>query len=648
MVSRPLSAVPNAPFSSASRARGRSASPTAGLVSRVLVTALALGSAGCGKACNRDHPYVPYSVGDETRPPATADGGSAASALDGGDLGIDGGTPAALAEPALLAPEHATTWRVGDLELAAPPGRELVMAIVRDLDGDGKNDALAIVRSPAPAGKPSEVGPAEIVFQPAGAPPRVLVTAPAPRTDVSCTPIARLERIGPRSALAEVGAACASGGAARALYVVRLARDPAVAFDLGIVDPPSAPRLAVDVDGADRDHDGIDDVTLHLTIEGGGPPFEPGPKLTAKVAFFDRSAGPSRDTEEPDASLRAIASHLASRAGKAKDAATVPVAVQQMRMLYRAMCVEGGAPRLVKVGGTVGAVTCGSSKPLEDAGVAEVRAFVTLGDSVRATAAAETAQIAPATRTKAGNAEIDKLLAQVAPIVQARSARVLGVAVPAARAAHPEWGPLAFEPSGKLLVRSASGVQRVDPDTGDATDAEQPAWPTQVLAPDGKSRWLEAYHACEGVALRATFAPTGDEGEMRDVLLPVAPPLGSRCAGGRGEAAATLPIAWGPRGLEVLVAGQPLLVRPEAGSATVMASLLGEMPPFGSPRSAGGRALAVATPTGVLVKAGRSVRYRAPELAPYAELRQCTTVDDASRIACAKRGKVVVATFDPL
>ena len=319
-------------------------------------------------------------------------------------------------------------------------------------------------------------------------------------------------------------------------------------------------------------------------------------------------------------------------------------------MLFRAMCAEGGAPRLLKLGdgASTGAVRCGSSKPLEDAGVAEVRSFVTQGDALRAVAAADVAQLAPATKTTARSTELTTLLAQVAPFVTAKGARTLAVTVNAVRSPHPEWGPLAFEPSGKLLVRGASQVLRVDPDTGESADAGLPPWPSQVLSPDGKSRWLEAYHACEGVALRATFAPTGADGDMREVLLPVAPPLGSRCAGGRGEAAATTPIAWGPRGLEVLVAGQPLLVRPEASSATVMAALLGEMPPFGSPRSAGGRALAVATSQGVLVKTSKAARYRASELEPYGEIRQCTTTDDASRIACVKRGRVVIGTFDPL
>ena len=58
--------------------------------------------------------------------------------------------------------------------------------------------------------------------------------------------------------------------------------------------------------------------------------------------------------------------------------------------------------------------------------------------------------------------------------------------------------------------------------------------------------------------------------------------------------------------------------------------------------------MALATSQGVLVKTTKAARYRAPELEPYSELQQCTTNDDASRIACVKRGKVVVAAFDAL
>jgi hypothetical protein len=324
-------------------------------------------------------------------------------------------------------------------------------------------------------------------------------------------------------------------------------------------------------------------------------------------------------------------------------------------MLYRAMCVEGGAPRLLErrrapgvAAAAEGAIACLASRALEDAGIAEVRSFVTQRDALRAVAAAEVAQLSPATRTAARTAELTSLLGQVAPLVDARSARLVGVTVAAGRAAHPAWGPLAFEASGKLLVRGPGAVTRVDVESGEATDADTPVWPSQVLSPDGQSRWLEAYHACEGVALRATFAPTGADGELREVLLPVAPPLGGRCAGGRGEPAVTVPLAWGPRGLEALVAGQPLLLRPEASSSALLSSMIAQAPPLGSPRSAEGHAMALATTHGVLVLGRRAARHRAPELEPYAELEHCTTTDDGARIACVKRdGRVVAATLAP-
>lgn len=620
--------------------------PASSLASRLALATLAALLPACGRACKNDHPYVPYTVGDA--PSSSADAGAPDPAL--ASASDAGAAPESPAEPALLAPAGATRWRTEGIELVAPEGSELVAALVRDFDGDGVKDALALVRRPAPEGKPSEVGPGQIVHYAgvsAGTPvPYFVATAPHPRGDAGCTPLARLERIGPRSAFVEVGARCARGAASRSLFVVRLAKSPSVAFGLEVADPAAAPRLSFEVEAADRDRDGIDDVTLRLTLEAGGAPFEPGPKVTAKVAFFDRPAGPSRDVEEPDASLRAIAAQATQRAAKTKEAPSVPGLVHQMRALYRAICVEGGAPRLLDARGSgSGAVSCGASKPLEDAGIAEARAFVAQGDALRALASLAIAQVPPATKTAARAAELKKLVEDVAPTVQAKSVKTLSVTLTTTQAAHPVWGPLGFEPSGRLLVRSGATVTRFDPESGEGADAEMPAWPTEVLSPDGRSRWLEAYHACEGVALRATFVPVG-EGDMQDVMLPVAPPLGTRCAGGRGEAAATTPIAWTARGLEAIVAGTPLLVRPEAKVASILASATGEMPPLGSPRSPGGRSVAHATPYGVLVKGVRAVRVRSPELEPYEDLRHCTTTDDGSRVACVKKGKVVIAFVD--
>lgn len=613
------------------------------LVKYGLASVVAGLSCGC-RGCANDHPYVPPAV-----QPAQESTSDAALPADIVGPSLDGGNTI---EPALIAPPETTSWKTNGLTLEAG-GREIVSALVGDFDGDGKKDALAIVR-PVPAERKPGSSTGELVFFHGGmggmegVPAGAIASGPALGVQPTCVPTARLEKIGARSAFAEIGSSCPSGVGSRAIVVVRLAAPaPAVAFDATVADPRDAPKLTVDVDAADRDKDGIDDVVLRIGLEGGGAGAENVPRLTARLAFFDRPAGPSRDPEEPEASLRAIAAQAAARATKAKDAPAVAPLVQQVRALYRAMCLEGGAPRVLKIHGG-SAASCGTSKALEAAGVAEVRASVTEGYALRAFAAAEAAQLAPATRTAAKTSEIQKLLGEVAPPLEAKSVRILTAPVDASRGGHPEWGPLAFEYTGKLLVRHGKSVMRVDPETGEGEPADVVAWRDEVVSPDGKSRWLEAYHACEGVALRATFAPTG-EGEMNDVVLPIAPRLGKSCTGGRGEAASAVPIAWGPRGLEAIVAGQPLLIKHDPPSASLLGAFTDEIPPPGSPRSHSARFFALAMPSGVLVR-GRAAPdrwslVRSPDLEPYADVRRCTSNDDGSRLACIRRRSAVVVTL---
>jgi hypothetical protein len=549
--------------------------------------------------------------------------------------------------PAILAPAHATRWELLGAEREAPAGTEFAMAIAGDFDADGRPDALAAVQPISDAG----AGEVSIVYYVGTSLASVVVPVPARAADVSCSPVVNMDRIGDHTAVVSLGTRCPHGESSRALSVVRLAKEATLLFSLGVVDPSFAPPLLVSVATADRDRDGVDDVALRVTLSAGGPPFEPGPSVAANVVYFDRPAGPSRDPSEPEASFRTLSAGLAARAANGKEAPQVPGHVQQLRALYRALCTEGGAPRLVRLdtgaGARMGAIACGASAALEEAGVAETRAFVTQADALRAVVAAALAQFAPATKSSKRTTELTALLGRVAPFVDARDTRVLAVTVPPSAGPHPAWGPLAFESSSKLLVRGTGSVVRVDLASFEEGPAEIAAWPSQVLAPGEQSRWLEAYHACEGVALRATFAPTGSEGEMRELLLPVAPRLGARCVDGRGEAASAVPLAWGPRGLEALVAGIPLLLRPEANVAVGMASMVGQSPPLGSARSPSGAAMALATAEGVLVIGKKSQRCRAPELEPYAELSACTVNDEATRIACTKRGRVVVAMCEP-
>jgi hypothetical protein len=609
------------------------------------LAAVASALGGC-RSCANDHPYVPPAVEF-----ATTTAADAAAAAVPTFTRPDGG---ARVEAAVAPPPDATSVPLDGASLEAG-GREIALVLARDFDDDGKKDAIAIVRPVARERRPGSPAGEVVYFHGSdtraeGRPLATSIPGPAVALQGGCAPTARLEAIGPRAAFVEIGMVCPRGTASRAIVVLRLPRSggaaiPEVAFDAVVVDPPFAPKLAVDAESVDRDKDGLDDVVVALTIEG-----EKGAATaTAKLAFFDRPAGPSRDPEEPEASLHTLAASAAARAGKAKDASGAAVAlglVAQVRALYRAACLEGGAPRLTQIHGGA-AASCGSSKALEEASVAEVRAFAARGDALRAFAAAADAQQAPATKTAARSAELQKALVEVAPVVQASSVRVLGAAVDRAGETQPAWGPLAFEPSGKVLVRHGASVVRADVQTGDEATVDVPAWKSDVLSPDGKSRWIEAYHACEGVALHATFAPTGD-GDIVDVLLPVEPRLGKSCSGARGDPAATVPISWGPRGLEALVAGQPVLLKLDPPGATSLPGLLDEPAPQGSPRSASRKSFALAVATGVLLRGRNAEKWalvRARELEPYAQLRHCVASDDATKIACEQKEVALAASL---
>lgn len=566
---------------------------------------------GC-HSCANDHPYVP-PVADASSTSAVTDGGSKLVSGDGG------------LERSIALPEGTTNWK-GEGLVIDGAGREIANVLTRDFDNDGKKDALAILRPPPAERKPGSLS-GQLVFVHGGdpAPPAAIVMGPLIGQWPACVATARLERVGPRSAYAEIGSTCPKAVGTRSVVVVRLAGPvPTVSFDATVTDPKDTTPIAIDVDTNDRDKDGLDDVTLHLTIEG----------LETKLAFYDRPAGPSRDPEEPEASLQKIASRV--KAAKPKD---VPSLVEQTRMLYRAMCEEGGAPRITGIRGA-GPVSCGSSKSLEDVGIAEVKALAQEGDVFGAFFAAEIAQAAPATKTASRKAEIEKNLALAAPTTDAKGTKTVAVPVDAPFDPQPQWGPLAFEPSGKLLVRKGKAVTRVDPETGSNELADVPAWSSEVLSPDQKKRWIEAYQACEGTAFRASFAILENDG-MSEASLPFAPRLGRGCTG-HGDPVLAQPIAWGNRGLEAIVAGRAVLIKDE--EATIETTFLDEHAPIGSPRARGSAAFATAIPSALLAQVeGKWSVIKSADFRP-SDLRACTIDDAGARIACVQRGKVLLVT----
>jgi hypothetical protein len=611
----------------------------------LLAPLLALALASC-RGCHDDHPYVPYTIGSG-QPAADAPADAAAAAVAPA-APVEAGADRFAGEAAQVAPPGLARWTVDGMALAAPEGAVFALGAVRDFDGDGVDDAYAIVR-PADGNDPGRL----VYYRGAagGGPVALATFEPPPELarDPSCTPLDRLEVLGGRAALVELGSQCPmhpSSAPVRWVAVVGGGAAPRVRLAATIADPAGAPALTIDADTSDRDGDGRDDVALRVTIEGGGAPLEPGPRVGVMLAWLDRPAGLSRDQGAIEASFASLASTAATHASRSRDAPTVPGYVSQMRALWRATCAEGGAPRVVGVAGA-GAIGCGAGRALESAGLAVVRAYVTMGDALRALLALDRAERAPATRTPSRVTEAQGWVVPLAPARMARVVRAIAAVPVEPRGHEPAWGALAFEPAGPLLVRTAAGVVRVDADQGDESSAGGIDWKPGVTSPDGSERWIEAYDPCDGLPLRATFA-TGGGDDMRDLALPVAPPLAGRCAGSRGAPARAIPIAWGPRGLEAIVEGEPVLIASDLASASPLAAFLDQPAERGSPRSPDGKSYVVPTSAGLLVRGAKGARlFRARELNDaYADQRGCVVSDDETHVACLRGDKAWVGAWD--
>jgi hypothetical protein len=611
---------------------------------------LVLTESGC-RSCHDDHPYVPYAIGpSELAPEAAVDAAPAGKTPEGAQL--DAGPDPFAGRASVEAPVGATSWVVEGVTIPAPPGLVLQRVLMGDPDSDVEKTAFAIVRAADGA------DPGEVVFYRGQGPDGALMiattlAAPMPfGADAGCAPESRLVGVGKHSVLAELGVACAAAAGSvgparptRYVAVIDASTAAKVRFAVTVADPEGAAPLSVDAAVFDRDGDGRDDLALRVTLEGGGAMLEPGPALSAISAWLDRPAGPSRDPEATEASFRSLADWAASRASRAKDAPDVPGYVAHAQALWRATCAESGVARVLAVVGA--GITCNVPHALEALGLAEVRALASMGQPLHAALALGRAERAPASRTPARVADALKWISQKAPISSARLVRK-AAAVPAVETGRePSWGPLAFEPSGKLLIRTRAGVVRLDPDLGDESAAGVADWKAAVTSPDGALTWLAVYDPCDGLALRAAFELKSG-GDRREVALPLGAPLGDRCAAGRPGLVQALPVAWGPSGLEGIVDGEPLLISPDLSHASLLAGFVDQPSTPGAPRSPDGKAYVVPTEAGLVVQSDAGVRLlRASELdGTYGEQEHCAVSSDTTHVACLHVGSVWAGTWD--
>ncbi|WP_438017471.1 hypothetical protein WMF18_43060 [Sorangium sp. So ce315] len=626
-----------------------------------------LAATGCD-GCPSSRPYTPYTLGSATpagSPPPLS--GAAPGAADAGPQADAGDQDAAAPPrfavvPSVPAPAGGKQWPLeGGAVVAAPTGRTFETGLLLDVDGDGARDLVAWARSP-------DALRGELLLAPAARPQalRTLAALPGDLAAQGCPPRVGLSQIGPAMLALDFAPQCAdeqraaSAGATRWIAVIRLpgagaGAPPELALELRLRAPPPEEALSASLEVADRDADGRDDLVVSVGLSGALRPF-PAPagaaaELRAPLVFLDRPAGLSRDAAQPGEALRALAASLLRDARGKPTAPSVPAAAQRLRRLHAVLCADaaGGS------GASAGRDAARAGEALVWTGVGPVRcaepglaASIDNAEAVAAsTRGAPLAAVAALDRGGAeGRAKEEaKLLAKIAP--PATAAAVYRTAAAPHPIAPGGFGPLAFEASGALLVRTAQGVVRVDPAASTESATDVSPWPAAVHA--GPAQLVAVERRCDAPTLLALFRSSPDAvGEM-EVPLPLlraqGPRAGAaspeRCAG--TERLPFAPLAASESGFDIALGAALVSIdlRAAAPTSSALSFPLAAPAPQGAPRSPDGATLAVPAAGGLLVAtAGGAARLWSGS--DLAQARACAPANGGARVACVVGAAAVI------
>jgi hypothetical protein len=578
-----------------------------------------------GCRCSDDRPYTPFgvesAVPESGAPPEPVPSGSAAAAGDAG----------ARVEKSLLAPRGAKRWTLGGRELSAPAGLVFEQGLSADLDDDGVPDAVTWLVPETDARGPA---PGEAWFFPGRADPRRLATLPGfVPTGPSCKLAATLARTGPHTVTLDAHAACDGAliqrSPVRGLVVLAPASDRPEVLVLRAAAPAPDETLELSAVTVDRDADGRDDVEVHVTV--GSPGVE---APSAPFVWLDRAVGPSRDTGEPRKTLERLAAREAARSKQKKSADDVVKRVGALRRLLGTLCSEGATPRVFDRDGS--GLSCGSLTGVVDSlATAEIGAELARGRVLEAFGAlARDGWYFGKTSATARKRLEKSLLDAVKPAAANATLVDVRPLVPAT----PHYSPLAFEPDGALMVRTADGLARVEPGAASASnvDLDGGAPPSLEVVTGTDVLLTGVAYSCDRsdatLLVREKFWAPGATAPIPTGLLSPRP---GACGRGSFDAVP---------GLAPIGAAGAKFVALLGGS--VIGDLAAATTPAGSARSPDGRFLALPTPFGILVSGPETVLLNlAPGAAP-ARLGDCVPANDGKTAACVTGGKVLIAKRD--
>jgi hypothetical protein len=518
------------------------------------------------------------------------------------------------------------------VSLVAPERRHFRLGLTADFDGDGDSDAVAWT---VPEGAAPDAAAGELWSFPAGGAPRKLASTPGfIPTGPGCTSRVSLALTGPHSVTLDLAAHCEATLIARSpvrsLAVLAPAAPRPVLTAVRAAAP--APReLQLRVSSIDRDHDGNDDVELSVEVQA----VDSKRPAVARLLWLDRAAGPSREPQEPLASLARAAGTQQSRARGKRTCRSVAEGVGNLRRLIATLCHESGTARLFDAEGA--GLRCGELGPVVDQlAMAEVRAALTAQNVAEAAAVLARdgwyfGRASPKERGK-----LEALVMRAVRVVEAGPIVALA-ARPVPRTPEPRYSPLHFEqPESSLLVLTPQGVVRAAPDGSSELPVDEQAlasaWSLVVTSPNGAT-WTGVSHACNQSELVLEFSPP-----TQSLSVPLLAARPGACAGKPiPRVSPPVPLGFEAGKLTAVIAGStvgPRLSEDEAWPRPVEP---------GSARSPDGKLLVVPTPLGLLVTGDdKPELWQSPELEPWYELSDCAVAGGASALACIKANRVLL------